>query len=258
MRLPDFLQFYSVREHFARYLTPIADRAEPWWFFGWVFLAGTLPWTVPAIRVLLGGWRAHRAAATQFNPHLFLWIWVVFILVFFSLSDSKLMPYILPVMPALALLIGAQSTPTLKRDFLLTAVLTTLAGLALLFASLNWPALVASSDRSASFLPLAKPLTLIALLVTATGVFVWVQGARDATRAGVFLGGLVSCLDTSGESRGAACSIHLHWDGLGFWRCRRPKAMHWLYSVRSYDQSLTCYWRRTLTSGGRSANWIMD
>jgi len=40
-----FLQFFFVHEHFARYLTPISDRQEPWWFFGWVFLAGTVPWT---------------------------------------------------------------------------------------------------------------------------------------------------------------------------------------------------------------------
>ena len=46
------------------------------------------------------GWR-RRAPPGAFNPTLFLWIWMVFIGVFFSLSDSKLMPYILPVMPAL-------------------------------------------------------------------------------------------------------------------------------------------------------------
>jgi 4-amino-4-deoxy-L-arabinose transferase-like glycosyltransferase len=246
LRLPDFLQFYFVREHFARYLTPIADRAEPWWFFGWVFLAGTLPWTVSSLRVLIGGWRAHRAAVSQFNPHLFLWIWVVFILVFFSLSDSKLMPYILPVMPALALLIGAQPTPTLKQDFLLTAVLTTLAGLAMLVASLNWPAMVASSDRSASFLPLAKPLTLIAVLVTATGVFVWVQGARDATRAGVFLG-VGWCLAWLLLVRAAALLAPIY-SGVAL-ASALPAADRDapLYSVRTYNQSLTFYLQRAVT-----------
>ncbi len=61
-RLNDFLQFFFIHEHFARYLTPIADRQEPWWFFGWVFLAGTVPWTVPALRVLVSGWRSCPAA----------------------------------------------------------------------------------------------------------------------------------------------------------------------------------------------------
>ena len=55
---------------------------------------------------------------------------MIFIGVFFSLSDSKLMPYILPIMPALALLIAALPPATLKRDFLITAALTVAAGTA--------------------------------------------------------------------------------------------------------------------------------
>ncbi|HEY2145264.1 MAG TPA: glycosyltransferase family 39 protein [Steroidobacteraceae bacterium] len=248
LRLSDFLQFYFVREHFARYLTPIADRAEPWWFFGWVFLAGTLPWTVSALRVLGSGWRARRDSG-QFNPSLFLWIWVIFILVFFSLSDSKLMPYILPLMPALALLIGTQPTPALKRDFFFTAVLTTVAGLALIVVSLNWAAMIASSDRSANFLPLAKPLTLVAVLLTATGIFVWVQGVRNVTRAGVFLG-VGWCLSWLLLIRAAALLAPIY-SGVAL-AAALPAADRDapLYSVRTYDQSLTFYLQRTVTLVG--------
>jgi 4-amino-4-deoxy-L-arabinose transferase-like glycosyltransferase len=248
-RLDDFLQFYLVREHFARYLTPIAERMEPWWFFGWVFVAGTLPWTVSAFRVLFTGWRSREASPGQFKPSLFLWIWVVFIIVFFSLSDSKLMPYILPIAPALALLIGTLSAATLKRDFLLTAVLTTLAGVTLLFARVNWADVMASSDRAASFLPVAKPLTLIALLLMATGVFVWVQGARDATRAGVFLGvgwGLSWLL----LIRAAALLAPIY-SGISLAAVLPAGDRDApLYSVRTYDQSLTFYLRRTVTLVG--------
>ncbi len=56
-RAADFLQFFFVHEHLARYLTPVADREEPWWFFGAVFLVGSLPWTLSALRVLGSGWR---------------------------------------------------------------------------------------------------------------------------------------------------------------------------------------------------------
>jgi 4-amino-4-deoxy-L-arabinose transferase-like glycosyltransferase len=248
LRLSDFLQFYFVREHFARYLTPIADRAEPWWFFGMVFLAGTLPWTVSAFRVLAQGWRV-RQPSGQFNPKLFLWIWVVFIIVFFSLSDSKLMPYILPVMPALALLIGALPEATLKRDFLITAVISTIAGLALLIASLNWPAMIASSDRSANFLPLARPLILIAVLLTVTGVFVWVRGTREVTRAGVFLGA-GWCLAWLLMIRAAALLAPIY-SGVGLARAF-PAADRDapIYSVRTYDQCLTFYLQRTVTLVG--------
>lgn len=244
-RLKDFLEFYFVHEHFARYLTPSADRQEPWWFFGGVFIAGSMPWTLSALRALGGGWR-RQAKPADFNPRLFLCIWVLFIGVFFSLSDSKLMPYILPVMPALALLIAALPAPQLKRDFLFTAVLTVVAGLALGLVSLNWPRVVASSDRSMYFLPLAKPLGQIALLLLVSGVFVLVQRVRDTTRAGVFLGA-GWCLAWLLLMRAAALVAPIY-SGVEL-AAALPMAERDapIYSVGTYDQSLTFYLQRTVT-----------
>jgi 4-amino-4-deoxy-L-arabinose transferase-like glycosyltransferase len=253
-RLSDFLEFFFVHEHLARYLTPISDRQEPWWFFGGVFLAGSMPWTLPALRVLGGGWRRRApgdigtgaGAGGEFQPVLFLWIWIVFIGVFFSLSDSKLMPYILPIMPALALLIASLREPALKRDFLITAMLTVIAGVALGLAALNWPRVVASSDRSMYFLPLAKPLEQIALLLTVSGAFVLARCARDATRAGVFLG-VGWCLAWLLLVRAAALVAPIY-SGASL-AAAVPAADRDapFYSVATYDQSLTFYLQRTVT-----------
>ena len=245
-RLPDFLQFFFVHEHLARYLTPIADRQEPWWFFGPVLLVGSMPWTLSALRVLAVGWRRSGAGAPgEFQPTVFLWIWVVFIGVFFSLSDSKLMPYILPVMPAAALLIAGLPAQTLKRDFLFTAVLTLISGLALGAASLNWPSVIASSDRSGYFLPLAKPLGQIALLLTVSGAFVLAQRGRDATRAGVFLG-VGWCLAWLLLARAAGVVAPVY-SGVDLAALPAADRNAPLYSIGTYDQSLTFYLRRTVT-----------
>jgi 4-amino-4-deoxy-L-arabinose transferase-like glycosyltransferase len=237
-RLDDFLQFFFVHEHFARYLTPIADREEPWWFFGKVFLAGTVPWTLTALRVLVGGWR-RRASAPGFDASLFLWIWVVFILVFFSLSDSKLMPYILPAMPALAILIGAQPAATLKRDFLFTAILTAMTGVSLAVATFHLPALIPDSDGKIYFLQSAKAFREIAALLVVSGVFVWVQGARDVTRAAVFLG-VGWCLAGLLAVRATALAAPIY-SGIGLAAIPAAERDAPLYSVRTYDQSLTFY-----------------
>jgi 4-amino-4-deoxy-L-arabinose transferase-like glycosyltransferase len=245
-RLPDFLQFFFVHEHLARYLTPIADRREPWWFFGAVFLAGGMPWTLSALRVLAGGWRRSPVgAAGEFQPTVFLWIWVVFIGVFFSLSDSKLMPYILPVMPAVALLIAVLPVQTLKRDFLFTAAFTLIAGLGLGAASLNWPSVIASSERSGYFLPLARPLGQIALLLTVSGAFVLAQRGRDATRAGVFLG-VGWCLAWLLLARAAGLVAPV-FSGVELAAPPAADRNSPLYSIEIYDQSLTFYLRRTVT-----------
>jgi 4-amino-4-deoxy-L-arabinose transferase-like glycosyltransferase len=249
-RLADFLEFFFIHEHVARYLTPVSDRQEPWWFFGGVFLAGTLPWTLSALRALGSGWRRHAALDSgEFQPKVFLWIWVVFIGVFFSLSDSKLMPYILPAIPALALLIAALPVTTLRRDFLFTAILTVIAGLGLGLASLNWPSVIAPSQRSAYFVLLAKPLGQIALLLTVSGAFVLVRYARDATRAGVFLG-VGWCLAWLLLIRAAAVVAPIY-SGVTL-AAALPEAYRDapLYSVATYDQSLTFYLQRTVTLVG--------
>jgi 4-amino-4-deoxy-L-arabinose transferase-like glycosyltransferase len=245
LRLDDFLQFFFVHEHFARYLTPIADRQEPWWFFGWVFLAGTVPWTVPALRIVASGWSG-TAPRDQFRPTLFLWIWVIFVCVFFSLSDSKLMPYILPAVPALAVLIAALPVATLRRDFLVTSILTTAAALALGVASFRLPALIPASGGSPYFLLLAKPAREVAAVLLVSGLFVWVQGAREVTRSGVVLGvGWSLAVLLLIRAASVVAPIYSGIDLASALPAAERNAP--LYSLRTYDQSLTFYLQRTVT-----------
>ena len=244
-RLDDFLQFFFVHEHFARYLTTVSDRVEPWWYFGVVFLAGTVPWTLSAVRVVATGWRAPRSPG-EFNVKLFLWIWVVFIGVFFSLSDSKLIPYILPLLPALALLIAAQPEPVLKRDLSWTAALTLLAAVGLGLATLNWTALIGSSARSAVFLPLAAPVREVALLLLVTGAFVAMRTRGDITRMAVFLG-VGWCLGglLLMRAAGAVAPIYSGVDLAAALPTDQRNSP--LYSVATYDQSLIFYLQREAT-----------
>jgi 4-amino-4-deoxy-L-arabinose transferase-like glycosyltransferase len=88
---------------------------EPWWFFLPLLLLGVLPWALPALRACRSAWREGAAAdatvralggAPPFRPLRFLLIYAGVTLVFFSLSGSKLAPYILPMMPVLAALTG--------------------------------------------------------------------------------------------------------------------------------------------------------
>ncbi len=106
LKHPTFLHYYFIRQHFERYLTDVAHRYQPFWYFLPILLAGILPWSafiVQSLRFNLApAWRDRAAHAET----LLLAIWVGSIFVFFSASDSKLVPYILPVFPPLAILIG--------------------------------------------------------------------------------------------------------------------------------------------------------
>ncbi len=99
---PEFARFYFIFNQFERYLTTAGGRIQPWWFFFPVLIFGMLPWValVPqALRDSLTGWRHRR-------EELFLLLWAGSVFAFFSASGSKLIPYILPALPPLALLLG--------------------------------------------------------------------------------------------------------------------------------------------------------
>lgn len=243
-RLPDFLDFFFVHEHFARYLTPAADRAEAWWFFAAVLFAGTLPWTGPVLQVFAGGWRAN--APPGLDVPRFLWLWVVFVVVFFSASDSKLVPYVLPALPALALAVAALPAGAQRRQLLGSVWLTALAALILGAASLNWRHLVPPSERSEYLWRLAWPLGEVSAILAVTAAFVGVQRGAAATRGWVFLGA-GWCLAVGTLMRAAALVAPMYSGASLAAAIPEPQRGRPLYSVATYDQTLPFYLGRTLT-----------
>ena len=107
-RNPSWAHFYFIHEHLQRFATTEAHRVQPWWFYIPIVLLGLFPWTgflCPALgNALAGGWARRKENADAW----FLVTWAVFILLLFSKSQSKLIPYILPMFPPLAVLIGAE------------------------------------------------------------------------------------------------------------------------------------------------------
>lgn len=107
---PEFLHKYFVVEHFLRYTTTIHYRYQPVWFFVPVLLIGLLPWTGFA-------WESIKQTINeQKNLKSFLSIWSVWVIVFFSFSNSKLIPYVLPAFIPLAIMIGCYLNKLMEND----------------------------------------------------------------------------------------------------------------------------------------------
>lgn len=110
----DYFQFFFIHEHFERFLTKVHGRYEPFWFFIPIIIASVVPWTgmiFDGVRAARGKWGIMpRHAGTL----LLLWFAIPFI--FFSASSSKLIPYILPCMPPLALMAGAAFEAALSDE----------------------------------------------------------------------------------------------------------------------------------------------
>ena len=106
VRNPEFFQFFFIREHFGRYALDEHRRAGAWYYFLAMLLIGSLPWSFMYFRAMFSSWRDSPINHFVINPLRLLILWVIAIVVFYSLSRSKLPGYILPVYPALAVLLG--------------------------------------------------------------------------------------------------------------------------------------------------------
>jgi len=103
---PEFFYFYFYQEHFLRYLTKMHSRYQPAWFFFPIVLLGLFPWSAFLVQAVKHSLPASWRERHEHRDTLFLLLWAGLVFLFFSASSSKLVPYILPVFPPLALLIG--------------------------------------------------------------------------------------------------------------------------------------------------------
>lgn len=134
LRNPEFLRFFFIHEHLDRYLTNEADRVAPWWFFLPFVLLAVLPWIRQAVSAM-------RAAVSHSTPvGSFLLIWCAVVLAFFSISHSKLPPYVMPMMPALAVLLApriAERPESIRQAAWITCALVVSAATLLVIAGLR-------------------------------------------------------------------------------------------------------------------------
>ena len=102
-RNPEFLEFFFIHEHLQRFTQDAHSRTGPIYYFIPLLLIGILPWVLQIPGAIAQAWQERRR---EFSSGWLLVCWFVVIFAFFSVSRSKLPGYIIPIFPALALLIG--------------------------------------------------------------------------------------------------------------------------------------------------------
>ncbi len=103
LRNPEFLEFFFIHEHLQRFTQDAHSRTGPIYYFVPLLFIGLLPWVLQIPGSILQAWNERRR---EFSSGWLLVCWSVMIFAFFSVSHSKLPGYIIPIFPALALLIG--------------------------------------------------------------------------------------------------------------------------------------------------------
>lgn len=105
-----FVQSFVGYHNVERFLSVVNGHAGPWWFYGPVFVVGFMPWVVLLPRAVGLAVRRSRRSPGHAAPSTVLTIvalaWLVSVLGVFTLARTKLPSYVLPAMPAAAVLTG--------------------------------------------------------------------------------------------------------------------------------------------------------
>ncbi|MEO8118273.1 MAG: glycosyltransferase family 39 protein [Rhodoferax sp.] len=109
-KYPQLFDYMFIGQQFNRYTAATYNNPQPWWFYLLSLVLLLFPWVFFALNQLRRQARRALGVAPKSEPLMappwwsLCWIWVGAITLFFSIPNSKLVGYILPVMPGLALL----------------------------------------------------------------------------------------------------------------------------------------------------------
>ena len=148
----NFLNTFFGYHNLQRYTSVVNNHSEPWWFFVYILIVGSLPFSIFLFHGIFETIKefiidSNNESNNENSLFLFSLCWFLSILIFFSISATKLPSYWLPATPAAAILI-AKSAKTLiqrKKNISIVWFLTSLILLGISIALLmsdNWLVLI--------------------------------------------------------------------------------------------------------------------
>ena len=242
---PEFPSFFFVHEHFARFLTKVHKRVAPWWYFFPILALGMLPWLLLMLDAFRRAWR--QPSAGGMHAGRFLIIWSVAIFAFFSASSSKLPSYILPIFPALALLVAARLAAITPGGLRWNIALYAALGIALFLLAPLAPRFARDGldlDLFAAYVPW---LRAAAVLIIAGSAAAWLLSSRRQRAAvlAIACSALIAeqaLMMGHDELAPRSSFYHMAQKVRPYLRSDAP-----LYSVGTYEQTLPFYLKRTVT-----------
>jgi 4-amino-4-deoxy-L-arabinose transferase-like glycosyltransferase len=223
-----FVEEFFIQHHFARYVSNKYNHPQPFFFYLLILVPLTLPWTPFFLNAISTSRRWHWRGSDPIDRiQAFSLAALLLPTLFFSFSGSKLPGYIVPVLPAAAILTGERVTRFISTGFVARGSMRAVGVLGLLFAlgSLFYawrsemvslqcaiaavaPLIVAAlfvlfwtRHRAASVLVMAG-VTLISLVIVLNCGVDRISG-RESVKD------LISAADARGYSGISVCGLHV-------------------------------------------------
>jgi len=199
---PDFLHYGLVEETLKRAATNSTNRAQPFYFYGYVVPAGFFAWSLLFPEGVIAAWRGRkRFTATD----RFCIVWTIVVIVFFSLSKTKQPGYVLTIAIPIGLLIarlfhaawndpGGRAAGLIRRAiFVVAGILIVLsAGLLALPPALIARIFGASPGTMATMMPVLGPISAALALLGVLGIMAALR--RSAAISLLFFAALLPAL----------------------------------------------------------------
>ena len=248
-RNPEFLEFFFIHEHLQRFTQTAHSRTGPIYFFLPLLLLGFLPWIPQVPGAIAQTWRERNR---EFSSGWLLTCWFVVILGFFSISQSKLPGYIIPLFPALALIVGSRldrnlgSSNSLSLPWQLqTCCFAILGGIGFFF--LGEVSKQSRPDEIESYAQYTYWIIAALIALISFSLLAFMQSKRNGLSSITsFAGGLFLCALIAGtghETLGRAVSGI---DLVKQVKADIPQKTNF-YSVRILDHTVPFYLGRTMT-----------
>jgi 4-amino-4-deoxy-L-arabinose transferase-like glycosyltransferase len=166
IRNPQFFREFIIEHNLARFSSDLYHHRQPFWYYLPVTALALVPWTVFVIAAVVESvrvWWAERKSVSaepdfELQFSLFACCWLIVPMAFFSISQSKLPGYILPVVPAGAVLLADYLRRHLEREDTVSRGLALLQ--ALIAAVPIVPAALIAYVITQHHLPAGRPLFL--------------------------------------------------------------------------------------------------
>jgi 4-amino-4-deoxy-L-arabinose transferase-like glycosyltransferase len=172
MRNPQNFHVIVVAHNPARFGSKLYHHPEPFWYYMPVTLLGWFPWSIPTLAATVAAVRKLRAPLSD-TLYAFLLVWIALVVVFFSLSQSKLPGYVLPAIPAGAILLARYMCAQTSEKLATWLRFTIAAGMALLSFAMISAALVIQYLLLQHRFPWeAPPVPLVAASIVPIVVFI--------------------------------------------------------------------------------------
>jgi hypothetical protein len=248
LREKEFLYFFFVDQHVLRFLTSKHNRTGPIYYFFPVLFGGMFPWSIFIPRAIGHTWKNKDLRL------MLIWVFVVF--AFFSISGSKLPPYILPLFPPLAIILGHffhkkwESCANRKAENLVCIIIFLISALAAVLANVSplnayiWnmsgdaPVIMKDLRLFSVWISLSSFIMVFMLFFKRFARYSWTFILLSSFSLAIMLGILfnLNVVDRLNTAKNLALMIN-----------QEKIQADYIINYSSYDQTLPFYMKRSIT-----------